>query len=171
MTKIFATIIAFLLMLFPESGILQIYQWQLDFPGTKDVAEEIIDAINEKDFETLINMYSESAKSTGEVTEENLEIFINAIKGDIIEAKFNGADGGDHIAYGSGDSDRTIRIRLETTEGVYKIYASWVIVDTENPENIGLMQLTLFPNNVSWENYEGPLAQIPLKESFKEARY
>lgn len=169
MIKIFSAIIAFLLMLFPESGILKIYQWQLDFPGTKAVAEEIIDAIKDKDFETLMNMYSESAKSTGEVTEENLEIFINAIKGDVIEAKFDGADGGDHIAYGSGDMDRNIRIRIETTERVYQIYASWVIVDTENPEKVGLLQLTLFPKNVSWENYEGPLAQVPLKDSFKKA--
>lgn len=152
-------------MLFPESGILQIYQWQLSFPGESVVAEEVSDAIKNNDVETLINMYSESAKNSGEVTKENLEIFINTIKGDIIESKYNGYDGSDKIAYGSGTQTRQIKIRIKTTEETYDVYASWVIVDTENPENIGLLQLTLFPNIISWEEYNGPLSQIPLKES------
>lgn len=165
MTKIFASIIAFLLMLFPESGTLQIYQWQLSFPGEKTVAEDVSDAIKNNDIETLINLYSESAKKSGEVTKENLEAFISSIKGDIIESKYNGCDSSDKIAYGSGTQTRQIKIRVKTTEETYDVYASWVIVDTENPENIGLLQLTLFPNVISFEEYNGPLAQIPLKES------
>lgn len=167
MTKIFATIIAFLLMIFPESGTLQIYQWQLDFPGEKAVAEEIIDAIKDKDVDVLMNMYAEISKSTGEVTEENLENFIKTIKGDIIESQYNGCDSSDKIAYGSGTQTRQIKIKIKTTDDTYDVYASWVIVDTDNPENIGLLQLTLFPDIISWEEYEGPLAQIPLKESLK----
>lgn len=161
MTKILATIIAFLLILFPDSGTLLIYQWQLAFPGEKVVAEDIIDAIKNKDVDTLINMYSESAKSTGEVTKENLENFINAINGDIIESKYNGYDSSDKIAYGSGISTRQIKIKINTSEDTYNIFVSWVIVDTENPENVGLIQLSLF-DSVAYNETHKSIVQIPI---------
>ena len=84
MAKFLAIIISFLLMLFPDSGTLLVYQQQLAFPGEKAVAEEIIDAIKDKNAEALINMYSETAKSTGEITSENIEHFFGSFKGDII---------------------------------------------------------------------------------------
>lgn len=171
MVKILASIIAFLFMLFPDSGTLLIYQQQLDYPGEITVAEEIIDAIKDRDAEALINMYSEAAKNTGEITTENIEHFFDSFEGDVIYGDYLYADGGDHIAYGSGESHRQLRIEFKTIKETYRLYASWQIVDTENPQKVGLVQLTLFPEINSWEEYEGPLAQIPLKDSLTNTGY
>ncbi len=165
MAKILAVIISFLLMLFPDSGTLLVYQQQLAFPGEKAVAEEIIDAIKNRDAESLINMYSEAAKSTGEITTENIERFFESFEGDVIHGDYLYADGGDHIAYGYGESHRQLRIEFKTNSETYRLYASWQIVDTENPQKVGLVQLTLFPKISSLEEYEGVLAQIPLNNS------
>lgn len=169
MTKIFATIIAFLLMLFPESGTLLIYQQQLVFPGEKAVAEEIIDAIKDKDVDVLVNMYAEISKSTGEVTKENIENFINGFKGNIIYGEYNGSGSSDKIAYGSGRSTRQIKMIIKTSEDTYNIFASWVKVDTENPENVGLLQLTMW-DSYGYEIHE-PTVQVPLKKSLTEAGF
>lgn len=171
MAKFLAIIISFLLMLFPDSGTLLVYQQQLAFPGEKAVAEEIIDAIKDKNAEALINMYSETAKSTGEITSENIEHFFGSFKGDIIYGDYLYADGGDHIAYGSGESHRQLRIEFKTNSETYRLYASWQIVDTEAPQKVGLVQLTLFPKTSSWEEYEGVLAQIPIKDSLTNVGY
>ena len=46
MTKIISAIIAFLLMLFPNSGNLLIMQQQLSFPGEKAAANQIVEAVH-----------------------------------------------------------------------------------------------------------------------------
>ena len=163
MTKIFATIIAFLLMLFPESGTLLAYQQQLAFPGAKVVAEEIVDSIKDGDIETLINMYSESAKNTGEVTIESIESFINFFDSEVVSGKFIGADGSDYVNHGTSQSHRQIKIELKTSRERYIMYATWVITDTENPEKVGLVQMTLFDSE-GLETYI-PIAQVPITKN------
>lgn len=169
MVKLLASIIALLLMVFPDSGSLLIVHQQLNFPGEKVVAEEIIDAIKDKDVNTLINMYSETSQKTGEVLTETINGLINAIDGNIVYGFYDGSGSSDKIAYGSGKSTRQIKIMIKTTKDTYKIFASWVIVDTEYPENVGLLQLTM------WDSYgqeiHEPTAQIPLTESLIEAGY
>ena len=169
MVKILLSIVMFLIMLFPDSGTLLIYQQQLSFPGEKAVAEEIIDAIKDRDSEALIDMYSEVAKNTGEITTGNIERFFEFFEGDIIYGDYLYADGGDHIAYGSGESHRKMKITLETNNEKYTLFASWAIVDTENPEKVGLVQLTLYP--YIWEEPRVPIVRIPLTESLKNVGY
>ena len=166
MTKIISAIIAFLLMLFPTSGNLLATQQQLSFPGEKAAANQIIEAIKGNDIDALIDMYCVAAKSTGEVTTENLQNFIDTIEGDIKKGEYFLSDSSDYSNKGHIKSHRQIKIKITTSQQQYLIYASWVVADTETPERVGLLQLTLFP-------YEDPvvIAQVPLKGSIQNAGY
>lgn len=166
MIKIISAIIAFLLMLFPNSGSLLGAQQQVLFPGEKAAAKQIVEAIKDNDIDALIDMYCDAAKSTGEVTTENLQNLINSIEGNIKNGGLYGYDSSDH---GSQKSDRQLKIKIETDKGDYLIYASWVVADTEQPERVGLLQLTLFPYFIN--EYPVVIAQVPLKESLKNAGY
>lgn len=168
MIKILAAIIAFLLMIFPNSSTLLFYQQQLDFPGEEVVAEEIIDAIIDSDIEALMNMYCEAAKSTGEVTTDNIEKLIKSLEGNITHGEFFGADGGEYSNNGSSEIHRQIKIKIETSKKEYLVYASWIVADTESPEKVGLIQLTLYP--YIWEESRVPMVQIPLTESLNIVR-
>ena len=159
MVKIISAIIAFLLMLFPNSGNLLIMQQQLSFPGEKAAANQIVEAIQNNDIDALIDMYCDVAMSTGEVTKENLQNLINSIEGNI---KKGGLYGYDSSTHGSV-SDRQLKIKIETDRGDYLVYASWVVADLEYPERVGLLQLTLFPYFLN--EYPVVIAQVPLKGS------
>ncbi len=169
MIKFFAAVIAFLLMVFPDSGTLLFYQQQLAFPGEKIVAGQIVDALTDGDGDALIDMYCEAAKSTGEITTENIENFINSLDGKIKNGEFYGADGGEYSNNGSGEIHRQIKIKIKTSQEEYLIYASWIVADTEYPEKVGLIQLTLYP--YVWDEPPVPIAQVPLKQSLKNAGY
>lgn len=169
MIKILASILAILLMIFPDSGtLLSLYQ-QLSFPGEVEVAELVVDAIIAGDIEVLKNMYSETAKSTGEVTTENIEGLINSFDGNIIQGKYVDWGGGEYSANGVVEIHRSIKIKFTTTENEYKMHVSWQVADTECPENVGLVQLSLYP--YIFEEPRTPIAQVPLKESLTEVGY
>ena len=160
MMKILSAIIAFLLMLFPTSGNLLATQQQLSFPGEKEVAKQIVDAIIDGDVDTLVDMYSEESINTGEITTENIENIINAFEGNINRYKYLGAGGSDYSNYGIQKSYRQLKIEIETSEELYVVYAIWVISDTANPEKVGLEQITVF-DSVGYNETFTPIAQVP----------
>ena len=105
MIKIISAIIAFLLVLFPNSESLLGAQQQASFPGEKAVAKQIVEAIKDKDIDALIDMYCDAAKSTGEVTIENL---INSLEGNIKSGGLHGYDSSDHGSQKSANITITI---------------------------------------------------------------
>ena len=166
MIKIISAIIAFLLVLFPNSESLLGAQQQASFPGEKAVAKQIVEAIKDKDIDALIDMYCDAAKSTGEVTIENLDNLINSLDGNIKSGGLHGYDSSDH---GSQKSHRQLKIKIETDKEDYIIYASWIVTDTEQPERVGLIQLTIYP--YIWAEPRVPTAQVPLTASLDNAGY
>ncbi len=167
--NIIISIVAFLLTLFPDSGNLLITYQQLMFPGEMQVAEDIIDAIVDGDVKAIIDMYSEVAKSTGEVTTENIENFLNLFEGEILHGDYQGCSSSDYINNGKGKCSRSLRIEFVTTEKKYEVYASWYVVDTENSDEVGLGQITVYPYTTDLSQLY-IVSQVPLKESLVAVR-
>lgn len=161
--NIIISIVAFLLTLFPDSGNLLITYQQLMFPGEMQVAEDIIDAIVDGDVKAIIDMYSEVAKSTGEVTTENIENLLNSFEGKLLYGDYQRCDSSDYSNNGKSKSSRNLKFDLVTTETKYRIYAYWTVVDTENIDEVGLTQLIVYP--YIWEEPRVPISVIPLTES------
>lgn len=160
MINFIASILSFLLMIFPNYSLFLGLQQQILFPGEQVVAEQIIDAIVDGDINALVAMYSEESINTGEVTTENIENIINSFEGDINLCKYLGAGGSDYSNNGTQKSHRQLKIEIETSEELYVVYATWVISDTENPEKVGLAQITVF-DSVGYNETFVPIAQVP----------
>lgn len=167
--NIIISIVAFLLTLFPDSGNLLITYQQLMFPGEMQVAEDIIDAIVDGDVKAIIDMYSEVAKSTGEVTTESVENLLDSFEGKLLYGDFQAYDSSDYINNGKGERSCNLRIYFVTTEKKYEVYASWHIVDTENSDEVGLGQITVYPYTTDLSQLH-IISQVPLKESLNEVR-
>lgn len=161
--KFIISIVTLLLALFPDSGYLLMTHQQLSFTGEMQTVERIIDAFVGGDVETIIDMYSNVAISTGEVTTENIENLLNSFEGKLLYGDYQRCDSSDYSNNGKSKSSRNLKFDLVTTETKYRIYAYWTVVDTENIDEVGLTQLIVYP--YIWEEPRVPISVIPLTES------
>lgn len=143
--KFIISILAFLLTIFPRCGMLLAQYQSLTFPGEAVVSDKIIDAINEYDIDALAAMMSEESKKAIEDLPGRIEIFIDTIDGEIISYEFGG--GGyekDIFDYAKHYSLKSWELIVETDEEKsYAINITWIIVNDNVPEEVGMTCMTL----------------------------
>ncbi len=142
--SIILTIVTFLLTIFPWSSSLVAKKQQLTFPGNEIVINEIISAIETRDVSSLEEMYSKSQREEVDGLSNKIELLIDSIKGEMLEIIWLPSGGSDYKNYGVAESTRSWKLIFTTSEDEYIIYVDWVIVDTINPDRVGLIGLTLF---------------------------
>ncbi len=142
--SIILTIVTALLTIFPWSGNLQGTYQQLTFPGRDVIVDSVIEAVKHKDVKAIEEMLSESSKKRSDDLSVEIKNLIDTVEGEIVNASLYGnGDGSDYSNYGVKKSNRTWKIKFETTEKTYVLYVNWIIVDSQNPENVGLSSMSL----------------------------
>ncbi|MBQ7838539.1 MAG: DUF5104 domain-containing protein [Clostridia bacterium] len=145
MTKIIVTILAVLLTIFPNSGFLLSNYQNLTFLGEDAITDTIVEAINNNDADTIEAMLSQHTKENGENLNQKIKELIAAIDGDIIEYQEHGSGGdGEYSNNGVSIKDKSWKILIKTDTGKeYLVCVSWVIVNTSNPQKVGMKTLRL----------------------------
>ncbi len=73
---------------FPNSNTLLIQYQQFLFPGTKTVANDIINAIEKQDADAIEAMYSKDVKENMRNLNDRIKSIFNSLEGDIILAQY-----------------------------------------------------------------------------------
>lgn len=145
MKKIIISILVVLLTIFPDSAFLLSNYQNLTFLGDDAVTDIIIDAINNNDADTIEAMLSQHTKENGENLNSKIKELIATIDGDIIEYydSGNGSDGA-YSNNGVSIKDKSWAIYIKTdSDSEYLVCVSWVIVNTINPDKVGMKTIYL----------------------------
>lgn len=138
--KIIISIMAFLFILFPNNGSLQ-YNHLIQTNGTNIVAPKIVEAIKERDIDTLEEMMCLNIKQNTENLPEKIGELLDAIDGEIIEItyKLTGTNYSSSRPEGSMVQDSMkFYIKTSTSEGTYRLSVVWEIANTFAIEETGI---------------------------------
>lgn len=145
MTKIVVSILAFLLTFFPNSVFLLSNYQNLSFLGKDTINEMIVEAINNNDADTIEGLLSKHTKENAENLNQKIKDLIVAIDGDIVDYREHGSGGGgEYSDAGVSVKDENWKIHIKTdANNEYLVCVSWVIVNTNNSEKVGMKTLRL----------------------------
>lgn len=145
MIKIIVSILAFLLIFFPNNSFLLSNYQQLSFLGEDAITDMIVEAIKNNDADTIEGMLSQHTKENGENLKQKIKELIGAIDGNIIEYQEHGSGGdGEYSDNGVSIKDKSWNILIKTdTNEEYLVGVSWIIVNTIHPEKVGMKTLCL----------------------------
>gem|GEM_PF-1111823 len=141
--KIIASVIAFLFMLFPNSGSLQ-YNYLVQTNSTDIAAPKIINAIKEKDVDALEALMCQNIKENVNNLPEEINKLMNSIDGEIINSSWKNV--GNYDAKHGDDGailQVLVDIYLTTTEGDFKLLLTWETANTFAKEEAGIRAVTL----------------------------
>lgn len=162
MTKIIISILSVLLILFPFSGTLQAAYQNLTFPSEDVITSSIIDAVKSHDLAAIEEMFSERKKNNiGQLSAE-LQNMFNQIEGEITNVNYILGDGSESSKSGMGyvEKGRSWKFEIKTTTNKYFLFAGWKIIDTLEPQNVGLSSLKLMDSEIVTSEGHKQLALI-----------
>lgn len=145
MKKIIVAILAILLTFFPNSGFLLSNYQNLTFLGEDAITDTIVEAINNNDADTIEAMLSQHTKENGENLNQKIKELIAVIDGDITEYReHGGGSDGEYSNNGVSIKDKSWDIYIKTdSDNEYLVCVSWVIVNTNKPEKVGMRTIYL----------------------------
>ncbi len=162
MTKIIISILSVLLIFFPFSGTLQSAYQNLTFPGDDVIISNIIDAVKSEDIDAFEEMFSDDKKKNHESLSSELQNMFNQIEGEIISVDYVLGDGSESSKSGIGyvEKGRSWKFEIKTTTNKYFLFAGWKIIDTLEPQNVGLSSLKLMNSEIITSEGHKQLALI-----------
>jgi hypothetical protein len=126
--------------------------------------QEIVDALNKKDQQALRNLFSPNALKEADDIDGGIEYLMDLYQGTIIskEGGFDeGSGGNDH---GAKTYDVASKYDVTTEVDKYVLFFVDRVIDTENPENIGLTTLEIIKGiNEEWYETMAPGIYRPPK--------
>ena len=145
MTKILALIFSILLIFFPDSAFVLANYQDWSFPGTAEIQDSIVEAINNDDADAIEAMLSQYKIENGENLNQKIKNLIAAVDGEIIEYRDNGSGGdGDYVNAGVYIKDICWDVDVKTdNDEEYLLCISWIKVNTVNPQKVGMSSLRL----------------------------
>lgn len=162
MTKIITSILSFLLIFFPFSGTLQSTYQNLIFPGQDVIISNIIDAVKSENIDAFEEMFSDDKKENHESLSVELQNMFNQIEGEIISVDYVLGTHSESSTSGMGYVKKMCswEFEIETTTNRYLLIAGWIIVDTLEPQNVGLSSLKLMDSEIVTSEGHKQLALI-----------
>jgi hypothetical protein len=145
MTNFIVSVLAFLLMLFPNWGnVRYAYLTRTNTPAI--VAPKIIDAVKSKDISALEAMMCKNIKQNTTDLRGEISKLVNAIEGEIIEFKWLKGDGGSYSLSGSDGkkiSQVGIDFSITTTVATYLLGSMWETANNFNKDEVGFRTIGL----------------------------
>lgn len=142
-SKFLIGLMAFLLMLFPNSGSLQ-YNYLVQTNNTNIAAPKIINAIKEKDIDALEALMCQNIKNNVNNLPEEIGKLMDAIDGEIIDSSWK-AVGNYNENRGNGKAilQVDLDIYLTTSEANYKLLIVWETANSFAKEEAGIRAIVL----------------------------
>jgi hypothetical protein len=149
MNSFFISILVFLLTIFPGCGFLQSAYQSATFPGVQVVMDNIVTAVEARNVKVLEDMMCPYIKKSIPKLSDEIDKLFTAIDGEIIESNWHSTSAYDSSINGQ-TSRKSFAIECKTASIVYLISLTWVVVNTNAPEEVGLRSFTLMDseNNV-----------------------
>lgn len=145
MTKIVVSIVSALLILFPFSSFLRGTHQQLSFQGNYEISKNIVEAINSNDIQAIEDMLSIEAKQRMEDPQKSISEFLQNFDGEFVEMGYvSGGSESSESGTGYVYKVRNWKIEVETSQGEYRLYVTWIIADTKKPKRVGMSSIVLF---------------------------
>lgn len=144
MSKIIVSIVAILLIFFPNSKSLISYNQQITYNSAIG-AEKIIEAFKNEDVDALEKLMCKNINNNVENLPNKIQDLFDAVDGEIIEATYE-SRGGSYSGSNPGKGSITqsgVFIYITTTKNIYDISFWWETVNTYQPEETGIRAITL----------------------------
>jgi len=100
--------------------------------------EQIIDAINNKDRDAIMAMFSEKALSEAEDIDAGIDYLFSLFENDIESREWHMGAGSASYDHGNRTKRNDYYFNVYSGEKEYRIYIREDTVDTEHPENVGV---------------------------------
>ncbi len=142
MSKIIISIVAILLVFFPNNKSLISYNQQITYNSAIG-AEKIIEAFKNEDADALEKLMCKNIKDNVENLSNKIQGLFDAVDGEIIEATYE-SRGGSYSGSNPGKGSITqsgVFIYITTTTGKYDIGVWWETVNTYQPEETGIRNI------------------------------
>jgi len=144
MTKIIVSILAFLLMIFPNSKyLIEAHQARTNTPSI--VAPQIIEAFKSKNISALEVLMCQNIKTNVSDLRTKIGEMMDAIDSEIIEATWTYRGGSYLEKRGDGKkiSQQGFEIYLTTSTKVFTIPVWWETINNFSPKEIGIRGIAL----------------------------
>ncbi len=144
MSKIIISIVAILLIFFPNNKSLISYNQQITYNSAIG-AERIIEAFKNEDVAVLEELMCQNIKDNVENLPDKIQGLFDAIDGEIIESTYE-SRGGSYSGSNPGKGSITqsgVFIYITTTTGKYDIGVWWETVNTYQPEETGIRSIAI----------------------------
>lgn len=145
--KFLIGLMAFLLMLFPNSGSLQ-YNYLVQTNHANIAAPKIINAIKEKDVDALEALMCQNIKENVKNLPEEINKLMNSIDGEIINSSWNNV--GNYDAKHGDDGailQVVMEIHLTTSTTTYFLGVTWETANSFAKEEAGIRNIGLLDIN------------------------
>jgi len=104
--------------------------------------EQIFEAINNKDIDALRGMFSKTTLNETDNIDEDINSLYDFIEGNVVTwNRIAGPTTFDTFDYGEKIKDMQTSYEIETSEGKYSFAIQDFIVDTANPDNVGIYSM------------------------------
>jgi len=142
-SKFYIGLMAFLLILFPNSGSLQ-YNYLVQTNHTNIAAPKIINAIKEKDVDVLEALMCQNITDNVNDLTEEINKLINSIDGEIIDSSWNAVG---NYNENRGDGRAILQVDLDiyltTSQANYKLLIVWETANSFAKEEAGIRAIVL----------------------------
>ncbi len=157
MSKIIVSIVAILLIFFPNNKSLISYNQQITYNSAIG-AERIIEAFKNEDVAALEELMCKNIKENTENLSDKIQSMFDIVNGEITETSY------EHAGYsfsqsnpGKGEINQSVvRITIKTTVQEYCLFVNWETINTYQPNENGIRRITV---NVG-DNYAELLCEI-----------
>jgi len=144
--KIAILLVVFGTILLSSCSLISGYTSSRLFSNDQEIAnsqmDKVLNAIQNKDKDALKAMFSKNAVDKAENFDKNIDELFEFYQGNVISYDDRSALGsGETMNYGERQKRLDSTYDVETTEGKYRFAIEDYIIDTANPENVGIYSL------------------------------
>jgi len=121
------------------------------------IAQQVVTAIENKDEQALLELFSEQALSEADDLDEGITYTFDLYQGECLEIEDGFLITNIHYEYNNNMRQVQAQYKITTTKGVYWLYFDYTLIDEANPEAEGIYTIWFYDDKGKEEmnNNEG----------------
>jgi len=125
-----------------------------EYAESDKVAQLAVTAIEDKDEQALIGLFSKRALDDSDDLEEGMKYSFDLYEGDCLEIERSYCIVASHYGYPGNGKWTDTRYKVTTTEGAYWLYFEYVLIDGSHSDAEGIYSLWLYEDETTQKDVD-----------------
>lgn len=121
------------------------------FNVPRTTMEKLMELVEAEDADYIYKVFSPAVRESVAGLDEQIQEFIRFIKEKVTDWDFLSGGGNAQRQDGVTTSTRSSFYELNTDKGTYRCDIGEVLKNTERPDSVGFSDITIYPEELSWE--------------------